>query len=143
MKITMPPAIIAACLIAVSGTTAAFAAPSLPGQPRGLEPIQYDRYGNQPPSYGGQNPPPPYNYDNRNYDNRDRGRGDYDNRDYRGHKWRPGEVLPPQLLGRVVSDWEERGLSRPPGGHQWVRIGLQFVLVRMDDRKIARILNFD
>jgi Ni/Co efflux regulator RcnB len=60
-----------------------------------------------------------------------------------GSKWRPGEVLPGQLLNRVVGDWEERGLSRPPGGHQWVRVGEQFILVRGRDRMIARVLNFD
>jgi Ni/Co efflux regulator RcnB len=68
----------------------------------------------------------------------------YNDRDFRGGpKWRPGDVLPGQFLNRVVGDWEERGLSRPPGGHQWVRVGQQFVLVRGRDRMIARILNFD
>ena len=68
----------------------------------------------------------------------------YDDRDLRGrHKWRPGEVLPGEFLNRVVTDWEERGLSRPPGDHHWVRVGQQFVLVRERDRMIARILNFD
>ena len=67
-----------------------------------------------------------------------------DDRDSRpGQKWRPGEVLPDRFLNRVVNDWEERGLSRPPGGHQWVRVGEQFILVRGKDRMIARILNFD
>jgi len=74
----------------------------------------------------------------------DRQRDDYNDRDNRpGQKWRPGEVLPGRLLNRVVGDWEERGLSRPPGGHQWVRVGEQFILVRGRDRMIARILNFD
>ncbi len=83
----------------------------------------------------------------------DRGPGDYrgdrdqrdrfDSRDYRGPKWRPGQVVPRPLLDRVVGDWEERGLSRPPGGHQWFRVGQQFLLVRGRDRMIARILNFD
>ena len=74
----------------------------------------------------------------RNY-NQDRG-----DRDYRGGpKWRPGQVLPGQFLNRVVGDWEERGLSRPPGGHQWVRVGEQFILVRGRDRMVARVINFD
>jgi Ni/Co efflux regulator RcnB len=74
----------------------------------------------------------------------DRRRDDNDGRDTRpGQKWRPGEVLPGRFLNRVVNDWEERGLSRPPGGHQWVRVGEQFILVRGKDRMIARILNFD
>ena len=68
----------------------------------------------------------------------------YSDRNFRGGpKWRPGQVLPGQFLNRVVEDWEDRGLSRPPGGHQWVRVGEQFILVRGRDRMIARILNFD
>jgi len=75
---------------------------------------------------------------------RDQRRDDYNDRDSRGpHKWRPGEVIPGRFLNRVVDDWEERGLSRPPGGHHWVRVGEQFILVRERDRMIARILNFD
>ena len=136
------PALLLALLITGSNPAPAaaeitFGMATLPSQLRGLGLIQY----------GAQNPPP-YGYDNRGYDNRgydrDRGGLGYGERDYRGgHKWRPGEVLPPELLGRAVYDWEERGLSRPPGGHEWVRVGLQFVLVRDRDRMIARILNFD
>ena len=76
---------------------------------------------------------------------RDYRRDDNDrDRDFRpDHKWRPGEVVPGRLLNRVVRDWEERGLSRPPNDHQWVRVGYQFLLVRGRDRMIARILNFD
>ena len=74
----------------------------------------------------------------------DQRRDGYNDQDFRGGpKWRPGQVLPGQFLNRVVADWEERGLSRPPGGHEWVRVGQQFVLVRGRDRMIARILNFD
>jgi len=87
-----------------------------------LQQVQYDRDG------GGR-------YDR---DRRD------DDRDFRHDaKWRPGEVLPPPLLNRVVGDWEERGLSRPPDGHEWVRVREQFILVRVRDRMIARVLNFD
>ena len=82
----------------------------------------------------------PFPQQDRNY-NQDRQYGD---RDFRGGpKWRPGQVLPGQFLNRVVEDWEDRGLSRPPGGHQWVRVGEQFILVRGRDRMIARVLNFD
>ena len=73
--------------------------------------------------------------------NRDRQYGDRNSRG--GPKWRPGEVIPGQLLNRVVDDWEDRGLNRPPGGHQWVRVGEQFLLVRGRDRMIARVINFD
>jgi len=83
---------------------------------------------------------PYYNQQDQN-SYQDRQSGDRDFR--RGPKWRPGQVLPGQFLDRVVYDWEERGLSRPPSGHQWVRVGFQFILVRGRDRMIARILNFD
>ena len=101
------------------GSAPLFAATALRSDPRGVEQIQYDRYPDQ-----------------RRDGNNDR--------DFRsGPKWRPGQVLPGQFLNRVVPDWEERGLSRPPDGHQWVRVGQQFILVRARDRMIARILNFD
>ena len=142
MAIRISTAIIAACVLTL-GASASFAAWTPAGNARGFELVQYDRYGNQPPPYGyGAQNAPPYGYEDRDRDRYDdRGR----DRDFRGgpRKWVPGEVLPPQLLGRVVVDWEERGLSRPPNGHQWVRVGLQFILVRNGDRKIARILNFD
>lgn len=57
--------------------------------------------------------------------------------------WRPGDVLPLQLLDIVVDDWDRRGLGRPPGGHFWVRIDPQFILVRESDRMIARVISFD
>ena len=88
-----------------------------------------------------------YDNDNRSFPQQDRNYNQdrqYGDRDFRGGpKWRPGQVLPGQFLNRVVDDWEDRGLSRPPGGHQWVRVGEQFILVRERDRMIARILNFD
>jgi len=148
MKTSISPVVLAAFLITGLAVTASLPAAAAHRDTRGLELIQYDRYGNQPPpyGYGAQAPPPGYDrgYDNRDYDNRDRGQYGYDNRDYRGGAlWRPGQVLPPELLNRVVFDWEERGLSRPPGGHEWVRVGFQFILVRQRDRMIARILNFN
>jgi Ni/Co efflux regulator RcnB len=57
--------------------------------------------------------------------------------------WRPGDLLPPQLLDYIVDDWEPRGLERPPGGHLWVRVDPQFILVRERDRMISRVINFD
>ena len=129
------PSFIAALLI--TGLTATASLSVQPAHAGGLQSIQYGPQGS-----------PPYGYDDRNQDRgqygQDRGQYGYEDRDYRGgRKWRPGEIIPPQLLRREVVDWEERGLSRPPGGHRWMRVGLQFVLVRDSDRKIARILNFD
>ena len=97
---------------------------------------QQEQYGR--PNDGAANPGRQY---------QDRGfndRNGYNDRESRvGFKWRPGQVLPEQFFNRVVTDWEERGLSRPPNGHQWVRVGQQFILVRGQDGMIARILNFD
>ena len=103
-----------------------------------LQHIQYDRYPDQ--RRGGDYPPaPPYAGEQRDgyypYPPRD----SYD-RDY--PLWRPGDVLPPQLLNFVVDDWEPRGLERPPGGHLWVRVREQFILVRESDRMISRVINF-
>ena len=90
----------------------------------------------------------PAQQDRNYYQDRQQDQNSYQNRQYgdrnfRGPKWRPGQVLPGEFLNRVVDDWEERGLSRPPGGHQWVRVGEQFILVRARDRMVARVLNFD
>lgn len=60
-----------------------------------------------------------------------------------GPLWRPGDVVPPDVLDFVVDDWEPRGLERPPGGHLWFRVGYQFLLVRERDRMISRVINFD
>ena len=118
MKIHLSICLVTMVLAGALGTTHSFAAPV------GLQQVQYDRY------------------QDRRSDRDDR--GFRDDRDFRGGaKWRPGEVLPGRFLDRVVGDWEERGLSRPPGGHEWVRVGQQFILVRVGDRMIARILNFD
>ena len=95
--------------------------------------------------YDNDNRAPPQQ-DQNYYQDRQNGNQDprYSDRNFRGGpKWRPGEVIPGQLLSRVVGDWEERGLMRPPGGHQWVRVGEQFILVRGRDRMISRVLNFD
>ena len=60
-----------------------------------------------------------------------------------GQLWRAGDVLPADLFNYIVEDWERRGLERPPGGHFWVRVDPQFILVRERDRMIARIVSFD
>lgn len=157
MSFRLTPAL-TSLIVAIGLASAPASAKAAPlGGHSSLMPIQYGGYPPSPPGYDAYPDQPPYrgdNYQDRRPDNYSGypspdsyGRyppgAAYDGRDYRGPKWRPGQVLPPQLLGRVVYDWEDRGLSRPPSGHQWVRVGLQFILVRLSDRKIARILNFD
>src|SRR3981081_2752644 len=76
--------------------------------------------------YDNDNRAPPQQ--DQNYYNQNRAQGQdygqdrqYSERNFRGGpKWRPGQVIPGQFLNRVVDDWEDRGLNRPPGGHQWI-----------------------
>ena len=128
MKIHMSAGLVSLVLAMGLGAPASFAASGFAPAQAGVQQIQYDRYDQRRDGYN---------------DRDSRGPNDNDRDSRNGAKWRPGEVLPARFLNRVVDDWEERGLSRPPGGHQWVRVGLQFVLVRGRDRMIARILNFD
>ncbi len=109
-----------------------------------VQPVQYDRYPDQ--GRGGDYPPaPPYSSERRDdynaYPSRDYPPRDGYDRDY--PLWRAGDVIPGDLLNFVVDDWEPRGLERPPGGHQWIRVRGQFILVRERDRMIARVITFD
>src|SRR5579864_7279655 len=115
MKIRISAGMISAIAVIALASSAPFAKAALPSAGKGLQNVQYDRYQGQPSGRYDGNP--------------DQRRDGYNDRDYRGPKWRPGQVVPGQFLDRVVSDWEERGLSRPPNGHQWIRVGQQFLLV--------------
>jgi len=122
------------------GAPAASSAPAY--DQTALIPIQYappypDRYPNQQPYY-------PDNRRDGYYPSYPPQRGGYDQGYGReGQLWRPGEVMPPDLLNVIVDDWQRRGLERPPGGHFWVRVDPQFILVRERDRMISRIVSFD
>ena len=129
MTIRISAGITSAIVALALASSAPFAKAAPPNDRSGLQTVQYDRYPGAPAD----------RYDG----NADQRRDGYDDRDHRGAKWRPGQVVPGQFLNRVVPDWEDRGLSRPPNGHLWIRVGQQFLLVRASDRKIARILNFD
>jgi len=139
MKIQSSAALISIILVTALGASFASAVPA--GDHATLAPIQYapyppdrrDNYGPQDRYYPGDRRDgysPPYPPPRDSYDRN-------------APLWRPGDVLPPNLLDFVVGDWEPRGLERPPGGHQWVRVGYQFILVRERDRMIARVINFD
>lgn len=119
----------------LGGSVSAGAAP-LAGE-AALEQIQfYGRYPDERPYYPDEryNPPPR------------RGDDAYPREPYvesEFPRWRPGDIVPPRALDFVVDDWEERGLERPPGGHQWFRVRGQFILVREEDRMISRVITFD
>ena len=143
--------VISAIIVMALASSAPFARAEFPSYHGGLQNVQYNQYPGQPPDgYNDRQDQRRDGYNDRadqrrdGYSDRpDQRREGYNDRDYRGPKWRPGQVVPGPFLNRVVSDWEDRGLSRPPGGSQWLRVGQQFLLVRERDRMIARILNFD
>jgi Ni/Co efflux regulator RcnB len=111
------------------GSVSSFAMAAFPEKQSRLEQVQYNRYPDQRRDDYNRYPDDRRNFDDRNFRGRPR--------------WRPGQVVPAELLNQLVSDWEERGLIRPYGGAQWFRVGQQFLLVRERDRMIARILTFD
>ena len=128
MKTHLSTGLISVVIVMGLGSAATFAMAAFPENQSRIEHIQYS--------------PDQRRDDSNRYpdDRRDLNNDRY----YRGGpKWRPGQVVPGQLLNQMVYDWEERGLARPYGGAQWFRVGQQFLLVRERDRMIARILNFD
>lgn len=54
----------------------------------------------------------------------------------------PGMVLPGEYLERqyLVRNWRRQGLSAPPAGYEWRRIGSQYVLVARSDGRVAQLL---
>ena len=137
MKIQASAALMSIVLVTALGGCAASAAPSY-DRPIS-RPIQYSQYPDQRQD--------PYSYPQDRYYPDDRRGGYYppprDAYDRDGPLWRPGDVIPPNALDYIVDDWEPRGLGRPPGGHLWVRVGYQFILVRERDRMISRVINFN
>src|SRR5690349_11122002 len=114
-------------LAALSGSTVSAATYEQPT----VTPIQYGRYPDRRDNYY----PQERYYPN---DRRDDAYAPYPPQQdsYDAPLWRPGDVVPPDVLDFVVDDWEPRGLERPPSGHQWFRVGYQFLLVRERDRMI-------
>ena len=139
MKLYAPAAILSVAAILAFGVGSSGPSEAAPfsASPAAI-PIQYDRYG--PYDRYPEQPRGGYYPDERYYPpSRPDGYGAYD----RGFpRWRPGDVVPGEVLGFVVVDWDERGLGRPPSGHQWVRVDPQFLLVRERDRMISRVINF-
>jgi Ni/Co efflux regulator RcnB len=84
--------------------------------------------------------------DRNDYGNRDRDdardRDREGNRDRDRHRWEAGDRVDREYLGSqyVIGDWGRDGLSRPPRGHEWIRVGDEFMLVRVQDQKIAKVI---
>ena len=133
MKVQASASVLSVVLLVAFGASPISAA-EIADRPS-LTPIQYGQY------------PDRRDYQDRYYPG-DRRDDDYrpappPRSSYDGPLWRPGDVVPPDVLDFVVDDWEPRGLERPPGGHLWFRVGYQFLLVRERDRMISRVINFD
>ena len=135
MKIQTSAALFAFALFAAVAGTAACAAPY--DQPAATR-IQYGQYPDRRDNYYPQDRYYPNDQRNDRYAPYPPSRDSYD-----APLWRPGDVVPPDVLDFVVDDWEPRGLERPPGGHLWFRVGYQFLLVRERDRMISRVINFN
>jgi len=54
-----------------------------------------------------------------------------------------GDRVPERFLDREVSNWRAERLSRPPRGREWVRLGDRFMLVRIRDQRIERVVDPD
>lgn len=57
-------------------------------------------------------------------------------------KFNRGDRLPKEFRARqyVVHDWRAHRLSAPPRGHQWVRVGSDFVLIATATGVIASLI---
>ena len=53
---------------------------------------------------------------------------------------RRGGRVPTSYRGRVVSDWNHRGLRRPPSGQRWVRVDNDYILISAATGVIASII---
>ena len=90
-------------------------------------------------------------------DNADRGRNDERYRDRDGARddsrdrdrdernqprWSAGDRVTNEYLSSryVIGEWERTGLSRPPRGHEWIRVGDEYMMVRARDRMIAKVI---
>jgi Ni/Co efflux regulator RcnB len=135
MKIQTPAILLSLALVmGLSGSAASAAVVHQPA----ATPIQYGQYPDRRDNYYPQDRYYPNDRRDERYAPYPPSRGSYD-----APLWRPGDVVPPDVLDFVVDDWEPRGLERPPGGHLWFRVGYQFLLVRERDRMISRVINFN
>ncbi|PYE87409.1 RcnB family protein [Phyllobacterium leguminum] len=83
-------------------------------------------------------------YGKRHDDRRDMRRHD-DRRDMRRHddrreRWSRGRELPRSYRSHVVRDYGRYRLSRPPRGHQWVRVDNDYLLISIASGVISSIV---
>jgi Ni/Co efflux regulator RcnB len=128
--------------------TVAFGANASPGTPPRAEFLQLQV------QYGGDQDRRNDNVDRDRYEDRNRDRNDARrdaerdggrdrDRDARNEPhWAAGDRVSNEYLSPryVVGQWERTGLSRPPRGHEWIRVGDEYMLVRVEDQKIAKVV---
>ena len=57
-------------------------------------------------------------------------------------RWSAGDRVTNEYLSSryIIGEWERTGLSRPPRGHEWIRVGDEYMLVRVRDQMIAKVI---
>lgn len=80
--------------------------------------------------------------DRRGHDDRRQERHEQDHFAWRGNDFRKGHPAPEHYRGDEyrVSNWNERGLPRPPEGHHWSYIDGNYVLIAAATGIITSIL---
>ncbi|WP_420960221.1 RcnB family protein [Brucella sp. IR073] len=68
-----------------------------------------------------------------------------DRRDWRRHddrreRWTRGKQLPRSYRSHVVRDYGRYRLSKPPRGHEWVRVNNDYLLISIASGVIASIV---
>ena len=59
--------------------------------------------------------------------------------DDRHHRWYKGQRYPEWKRHKPVREWHRYGLRRPAPGHQWIRVGNDYLLVSVVSGMIAGI----
>ncbi|MGH6760244.1 MAG: RcnB family protein [Phyllobacterium sp.] len=56
------------------------------------------------------------------------------------HKWQRGHKLPNNYRKHVVRDYHRSHLSKPPRGHQWIKVDNDYLLVGITSGIIASLI---
>jgi hypothetical protein len=58
------------------------------------------------------------------------------------HAWRRGEWLPPVFIASTyfINDWYDFGLWQPDYGYEWIRVGVDAVLVNLADGQVVDVV---
>jgi len=85
-------------------------------------------------------PQPKHGYEYQLVKKRHDDRRDFRRHDDRRQYWTRGRELPRSYRSHVVRDYGRYHLRRPPRGHQWVRVGNDYLLISIASGVIASIV---